>query len=43
MTLLYSSTKVSLFFNSCVSNPFSVSIGLKEGDILGDVLQVIYK
>ena len=31
---LYRSTKASLFFNIYVSNPFSTSIGLKQGDIL---------
>ena len=34
ITLLYSSTKVSLFFNIYVSNPCSTSIGLKQGGIL---------
>ena len=34
ITSLYSSTKISLSFNSYVSTPFSTSIGLKQGDIL---------
>ena len=34
ITSIYSSTKVSLSYNSYVSTPFSTSIGLKQGDIL---------
>ena len=34
ITLIYSSTKVSLSYNSSVSTPFSTSIRLKQGDIL---------
>ena len=34
ITSLYSSTKVSLFFNIYVSNPCSTFIGLKQGGIL---------
>ena len=34
ITSTYSSTKVSLSYNSYVSTPFSTSIGLKQGDIL---------
>ena len=34
ITSIYSSTKVSLSYNSYVSTPFSTFIGLKQGDIL---------
>ena len=34
ITSIYSSTKVSLSYNSYVSTPISTSIGLKQGDIL---------
>ena len=34
ITSIYSSTKVSLSYNSYVSTPFSTSIGLNQGDIL---------
>ena len=34
VTSIYSSTKVSLSYNSYVSTPFSTSIALKQGDIL---------
>ena len=42
ITWIYSSTKVSLSYNSYVSTPFSTPIGLKQGDILSTMFFTLF-